>query len=92
MTNTTNESLLAQQAAAIPPVTAATSALTAQMQPVVDIIKKADYYQLYYDQYLPQALANTILAQIQALFAFTATPLAAAQAIEASAATALQPS
>jgi raffinose/stachyose/melibiose transport system substrate-binding protein len=92
VTNATNESLMGQQGAAVPPVTAATASLSTQLQPVVAQIKQADYYQLYYDQYLPQTLANTILAQIQALFAFTATPLAAAQAIEASAATALQPS
>lgn len=92
LTSAANESVLAQQSVAIPPVTAAAGSVTDQMKPVVEVIQKADYYQLYYDQYLPQALANTILAQIQALFALSTTPEAAAQAIEASAATALQPS
>jgi len=92
LTSTSNESVLAQQSVAIPPITAASGAVTDQMKPVVETIQKADYYQLYYDQYLPQALANTILAQIQALFALSTTPEAAAQAIEASAATVLQPS
>lgn len=92
VTGATSESLMAQQGAVISPITASASSVTTQLQPVVDTIKTADYYQLYYDQYLPQVLANTILAQIQALFAFTATPQAAAQAIEASAASVLQPS
>lgn len=92
LVNANNQRTLAQQGAAIPPVKAAADAITSQMQPVVQLVQHADYYQLYYDQYLPQALANTILNEVQALYAGTATPMAAAQAIEASAASALQPS
>lgn len=87
-----NQRTLAQQGAALPPVKAAADAITAQMQPVVQLVQKADYYQLYYDQYLPQALANTVLQEVQALYAGSSSPQAAAQAIETSAASVLQPS
>lgn len=87
-----NQRTLAQQGAALPPVKAAADAITTQMQPVAQLVQKADYYQLYYDQYLPQALANTVLQEVQALYAGSSTPQAAAQAIESSASSVLQPS
>lgn len=90
LTNATNESLLAKHAAAVPPVKGAADAVVDQMKPIVQLLANAKYYQLYYDQYLPQTLATTILEQTQALYAGTATPQAAAQAIEATASTALQ--
>jgi len=91
LTNVNNQTTLAKHAVAIPPVKAAANAVVEQMKPIVQLIASAKYYQLYYDQYLPQALATTILEQTQALYAGTTTPQAAAQAIEATAATELQP-
>jgi raffinose/stachyose/melibiose transport system substrate-binding protein len=46
----------------------------------------AKYYQLYYDQYLPPAVGATVVDEVQALFAGTASPQEVAQAIEDSAA------
>ena len=42
----------------------------------------ASYYQLYYDQFLPPAIAQTVLDSVEALLVGAATPEAAAQAIE----------
>jgi raffinose/stachyose/melibiose transport system substrate-binding protein len=46
----------------------------------------AKYYQLYYDQYLPPAVGQTVNDSVQALFAGQMTPQQVAEAIEASAA------
>jgi raffinose/stachyose/melibiose transport system substrate-binding protein len=50
----------------------------------------AKYYQLYYDQYLPPAVGATVVDEVQALMAGSATPEQVAQAIEDSAASELQ--
>jgi raffinose/stachyose/melibiose transport system substrate-binding protein len=42
----------------------------------------AKYFQLYYDQFLPSAVGDAINASVQTIFAGTATPQQAAQAIE----------
>jgi raffinose/stachyose/melibiose transport system substrate-binding protein len=47
---------------------------------------KADYFQLYYDQYLPPATGGVLIDSIQGLLAGTLTPEETAQAIEDSAA------
>ena len=46
----------------------------------------AEYFQLYYDQYLPAAVGGVVNDSVQGIFAGTLTPEQAAQAIEASAA------
>jgi raffinose/stachyose/melibiose transport system substrate-binding protein len=46
----------------------------------------AQYFQLYYDQYLPPAMGSVVNDAVQGLFAGTLTPEQAAQAIEDSAA------
>ena len=46
----------------------------------------AEYFQLYYDQYLPAAVGGVVNDSVQGIFAGTLTPEEAAQAIEASAA------
>ena len=42
----------------------------------------AKYFQLYYDQYLPPAMGSALNDAVQTIFAGTATPQQAAQAIE----------
>ena len=42
----------------------------------------AKYFQLYYDQFLPSAVGDAINGSVQTIFAGTATPQQAAQAIE----------
>ena len=46
----------------------------------------ADYYQLYYDQYLPPAVGEAVNDAVQGLFAGIMTPEEVAQAVEAAAA------
>jgi raffinose/stachyose/melibiose transport system substrate-binding protein len=50
----------------------------------------AKYYQLYYDQYLPPAVGQTVNDETQALLAGTASPEDVAKAIEAAAAAELK--
>jgi len=50
----------------------------------------AEYFQLYYDQYLPAAVGGVVNDSVQGIFAGTLTPEQAAQAIEASAAQELE--
>ena len=51
-------------------------------QSIVDQRDNAPYFQLYYDQFLPPALAGTVNDAVQGIFAETLTPEAAAQMIE----------
>jgi len=46
----------------------------------------AEYFQLYYDQYLPPAMGSVVNDSVQGVFAGTLTPEEAAQAVEDSAA------
>jgi raffinose/stachyose/melibiose transport system substrate-binding protein len=46
----------------------------------------AEYFQLYYDQYMPAAVGGAVNDSVQGVFAGTLTPEQAAEAIEASAA------
>lgn len=50
----------------------------------------ADYFQLYYDQYLPPAMGSVVNDNVQGVFAGTESPEQAAQALEDSAAQELQ--
>ncbi len=91
LTSTANQRMLAQMGAILPPVKAALDGVTdPNLQATARLVAKAPYYQLYYDQFLPQAVANTILDETQALFAGTITPLTAAKTIDVSAAAELQ--
>jgi raffinose/stachyose/melibiose transport system substrate-binding protein len=49
-------------------------------------LSQAEYFQLYYDQYLPPATGSVLIDSIQGLLAGTLTPEQTAQAIEDSAA------
>jgi len=48
-------------------------------------LAKAEYFQLYYDQYLPPAMGSVVNDSVQGLFAGTLTPQQVAQAVEDSA-------
>ncbi len=90
LTSATNQRNLAQKAALLPPVTAASDGVTdPNMQSVVKTASNAHYFQLYYDQFLPPAMAQVAVDSTQALFAGTASPADTAQKLEASAATSL---
>ena len=52
------------------------------MKQIAGMVSEAGYYQLYYDQYLPPAVAASVLDATQGLFAGTKTPKEAAQMIE----------
>jgi raffinose/stachyose/melibiose transport system substrate-binding protein len=59
-------------------------------QEVIKTVNNASYFQLYYDQYLPPAVAQAVLDGTQGLYANSTKPDAAAQLIEDAAATALK--
>jgi raffinose/stachyose/melibiose transport system substrate-binding protein len=52
------------------------------LQAVMAARNEAGYYQLYYDQFLPPAVAQGVLDAVEALLVGTMTPEEAAQAIE----------
>jgi len=52
------------------------------MQSILAARDNAPYFQLYYDQFLPPALASAVVDAVATIFAGTATPAEAAQAIE----------
>jgi raffinose/stachyose/melibiose transport system substrate-binding protein len=53
-----------------------------QEKAVAEMTAKAEYYQLYYDQYLPPAVGEVVKDATQGLFAGTKTPEEAAAMIE----------
>jgi raffinose/stachyose/melibiose transport system substrate-binding protein len=55
------------------------------MIPIQQTLLKANYLQLYYDQYLPPAMGYVIMDSVQGIFAGVLTPEQAAQAVEDSA-------
>jgi raffinose/stachyose/melibiose transport system substrate-binding protein len=52
------------------------------MRQIASMVAEAEYYQLYYDQYLPPAVGQAVLDATQGIFARTKTPQDAAQLIE----------
>ncbi len=87
LTDTANEEMYAKEGAALPPVTAAQVAVSdPNLQAVAKLVANAGYYQLYYDQFMSPAVGTTVNDEVAALFAGTATPQAAAQAINTTAA------
>lgn len=52
------------------------------LQQVLEARNNAEYYQLYYDQFLPPAVAQAVLDSVEGLFVGTLTPQDAAQGIE----------
>ncbi len=67
----------------IPTVAGADKNMTDPLKIAVQsLVSEAEYYQLYYDQYLPPAVGEVVKDITQALFAGTMTPEEAAQAVE----------
>ena len=87
LTNLENQSKLAELGVAIPVVKGAEKAIAdPNMLMVYEAVSAADYYQLYYDQYLPPAVGEAVNDAVQGLFAGIMTPEEVAQAVEAAAA------
>jgi raffinose/stachyose/melibiose transport system substrate-binding protein len=86
LTNATNQAGMAKAGMGIPPVAGGEAGLTdPNMLAVKQNVASATYFQLYYDQYLPPAMGDALNGSVQTIFAGTATPQQAAQAIEDSA-------
>jgi len=67
---------------AIPTVKGIDDAFEGNAKAIVNAVSAAGYYQLYYDQFLPPAVGETIKDAVVALLARQATPLEAAQMIQ----------
>jgi raffinose/stachyose/melibiose transport system substrate-binding protein len=93
LTNVENQTAMAKAGFAVPPtVKGAEAGLSDPLiKEVAGNLAKAKYYQLYYDQYLPPAVGQTVNDATQELFAGTASPEQIAQTIEDAAAQELQP-
>lgn len=75
----------------VPTVGAAEDAITdPMMQRILQARNEAPYFQLYYDQFLPPAVATAVLDAVDALFAEAASPEEAAEMIEEAAAAELE--
>ncbi len=87
---TTPENNAAASFFAVPVVKGTDSAITDPiLQQIVQARNNAPYFQLYYDQFLPPAVGGAVVDAVATLFADTASPQEAAQAIEDTAATEL---
>jgi len=74
----------------VPTIKGADSGITDPvLQQILQMRNNAPYFQLYYDQFLPPALAGAVTDAVATLFAGTASPQEAAQAIDDVAATEL---
>jgi len=83
LTSVANQTIIAASGSGIPVVFGAEAGLTdANMLQVQKLFAAADYFQLYYDQFLPPATGSVLNDAIQGLFAGTMTPLEVAQAIQ----------
>ncbi len=83
ITSLESEKLLIDVFGIIPTVKGAESVITDKNKlQIVDMVGKAEYYQLYYDQYLSPAVGEAVKDATQGLFAGTLTPQTAAEMIE----------
>jgi raffinose/stachyose/melibiose transport system substrate-binding protein len=83
LTSVQNQTVIAQHGTGIPVVKGAEAGLTdPNLLAVQKAATSAKYFQLYYDQYLPPAMGSALNDAVQTIFAKTATPEQAAQAIE----------
>ena len=86
LTSVPNQIVIAKDGSGIPVVKGAEAGLTdPNLLAVQKAATSAKYFQLYYDQYLPPAMGSALNDAVQTIFAGTATPEQAAQAIEDSA-------
>jgi raffinose/stachyose/melibiose transport system substrate-binding protein len=83
LTNVENQKTLAEMGVAIPVVKGSEDAIgDPNMRLVYDTLSKAEYFQLYYDQYLPPAVGEAVNDSVQEIFADTMTAAEAAATIE----------
>ena len=87
LTSPENQATIAASGTGIPVVKGGEVGLTdPNMLLVQQTFAAAEYFQLYYDQYLPPAMGAVLNDAVQGIFAGTLTPEQAAQMIEESAA------
>jgi raffinose/stachyose/melibiose transport system substrate-binding protein len=85
LTSVENQTVIAANGSGIPVVKGAEQGLTdPNMLQVAETFAAADYFQLYYDQFLPPATGSVLNDSVQGLFAGTLTPEQVAQAVEES--------
>ena len=83
LTSASSQSQMAALGMGIPVVKGGEAGLTdPNMIAVQKDFAAANYFQLYYDQYLPPAMGSVLNDSVQTIFAGTASPQQAAQAIE----------
>ena len=83
LTSVENQTIIAANGSGIPVVKGAEEGLTdPNMLQVAETFGAADYFQLYYDQFLPPATGSVLNDSVQGLFAGTLTPEQVAQAVE----------
>jgi len=90
LTTAQNQQAMAKQGILLPTVKGTEDTISDPLQKEVqNMVSKADYFQLYYDQYLPPSVGQVILDNTQGIFANTVTPQAAAKAIDGAVASSL---
>ncbi len=83
LTSAQNQVVIAASNTGIPVVKGGEAGIAdPNMQLVQQTFAAADYFQLYYDQYLPPAMGSVINDAVQGLYAGTSTPEQVCQAIE----------
>ena len=83
LTSVENQTIIAANGSGIPVVKGSEQGLTdPNMLQVAETFAAADYFQLYYDQFLPPATGSVLNDSVQGLFAGTLTPEEVAQAVE----------
>ena len=83
LTSVENQTVIAANGSGIPVVKGAEQGLTdPNMLQVAETFAAADYFQLYYDQFLPPATGSVLNDSVQGIFAGTLTPEEVAQAVE----------
>jgi raffinose/stachyose/melibiose transport system substrate-binding protein len=91
LTSLENQKAVTEAGFAIPVVAGAETAIEdPNMMMVYEAVAAAEYFQLYYDQYLPPSVGEAVNDSCQALFAGTMTPEEACQAIDDAAALELE--
>jgi raffinose/stachyose/melibiose transport system substrate-binding protein len=84
LTSLENQIKLTEIGVIIPVVNGAEEAITdPNMVMVFEAVNAAEYFQLYYDQYLPPAVGEAVNDSVEGIFGGTMTPEEAAQAIDA---------
>jgi raffinose/stachyose/melibiose transport system substrate-binding protein len=83
LTSLENQITLAELGVAVPVVRGAEEHLAdPNMRLVFDAVSQAEYFQLYYDQYLPPAVGEAVNDSVEGIFAGVLTPEEAAQAVD----------